>query len=82
MNYFLIDLCWNKTCHHNARCMVKENRAKCICPVCNKNDVSKPVCGFDGITYASHCLLKAAACRLQREIAVAKEEACGTSFLN
>ena len=46
-----------------------------MCPIC-KDDYS-PVCSSDGITYASECYLKQAACAAKRQLDVAKFSACG-----
>ena len=50
-----------------------------MCPIC-KDDYS-PVCGTDGITYASECYLKQAACTSKRQLDVAKFSACGKNVL-
>lgn len=59
------------------KCAMQDNNAVCVCPQCKSNPDSKPVCGSDGITYASLCHLQAAGCSFKRDILVAKDEACG-----
>ena len=52
------------------------DRAVCACPKCEV--IYSPVCGSDGLTYASSCYLKQVACQLRRNIYAGKDGACGT----
>ena len=56
-------------------CHVHADAAVCICPKCEEGYA--PVCGTDGLTYASDCYLKKAACRLDRNVNFGKDRACG-----
>ena len=71
------DLCIMKKCHLYAKCAAQTSEAVCVCPTCIGNTAITPVCGSDGITYASLCHLQASACSFMRDILVAKYGACG-----
>ena len=69
------DLCSKTKCQRFAVCQVQADTAVCICPKCE--EVYAPVCGTDGLTYASNCYLKQSACKLNRNVNFGKDEACG-----
>ena len=57
---------------------MQNDKSVCVCPTCE--DVYIPVCGTDGLSYASNCYLRQAACRINQNIGVASEGACGSCF--
>lgn len=69
------DHCSKKKCQTFAMCHVEGDKAECKCPKCEA--IYVPVCGSDGLTHASNCYLKQAACQLSRNIYFGKEGACG-----
>ena len=71
----VIDLCSKTKCQRFAVCHVHADTAVCICPKCE--EVYAPVCGKDGLTYASDCYLKQAACKLYRNVHFGKDGSCG-----
>ena len=60
-------------------CQVQVDTAVCICPKCK--EVYAPVCGTDGLTYASNCYLEQAVCKLHRNVNFGKDGACGLYLL-
>ena len=56
-------------------CLVQDDNSMCVCPKCE--GVYTPVCGTDGLSYASNCYLKQAACKLRRNVIFGKNGACG-----
>ena len=55
--------------------------AFCACPICTSSDSdSSLVCGSDGLTYASKCWIKRAACYKQQDLYVVKNKACGKTL--
>ena len=73
---FLIDSCLRKRCEYQSKCLRRADQTtECVCPVCE--DIYRPICGSDGVTYASDCHLNAASCREKQAIVVAKKEPCG-----
>ena len=76
LSLFIKEPCSNVKCEHYGKCFVKfEGTTECICPYCSMNDVT-PVCGSDGLTYASECHLRVASCKTQSLIAVASSSPC------
>ena len=75
---FFVDVCWKTKCHKYASCVNKDGRPVCVCQICSDDYV--PVCGSDGITYASECYLKRAACLMNRQLDLAKDGPCGKHF--
>ena len=73
------ELCSKRKCQKFAICQVQAGSAVCVCPKCE--EVYVPVCGTDGVTYASNCYLEQAACRLSRNVDFGKDGACGLYFL-
>ena len=71
------DPCQNQLCEHYATCTRKPDRStECTCPVCHIEKYD-PVCGNDGKTYASECLMKLESCREKKDVKVTKSEPCG-----
>lgn len=71
------DPCTVVKCGYRSKCLSRaDNTAECLCPLCNENNYAL-VCGDDGRTYADKCELEKEACKTQKRISIAKEEACG-----
>lgn len=74
----VLDLCKKKSCEYYGKCITRaDNTAECVCPLCDATTKYNPVCGDDGMTYASECHLQATACTGRRDLKVAKKTACG-----
>ena len=71
----LPDPCENAGCNHYAKCVSQsDGSARCICPQCSLN--YKPVCGSDGSSYPSRCLLEKHSCASQKTITVSGVGRC------
>ena len=65
------DPCQSVTCKHHGVChMTEDGVATCKC-ITNCPDVDEPVCGSDGKTYSSECVLKSKACLNRVDVRVA-----------
>jgi hypothetical protein len=65
-------------CGYFATCNVINGSAACVCSQSCGN-VSRPVCGSDGVTYENICELEKSSCEQQKHITVAKNGMCGKS---
>ena len=66
-------------CGFFATCEVINGSASCVCAQSCSN-VSKPVCGSDGVTYESICELEKSSCQQQKNITVVKQGMCGSTL--
>ncbi|KAG8193223.1 hypothetical protein JTE90_005570 [Oedothorax gibbosus] len=71
------DPCAKMLCTYGSQCLLDEaiNIAYCRCDD-SCPDVSNPVCGDDGVTYASDCHMRLAACTQQKRIFVQRHGDC------
>lgn len=60
---------------------MNDRTTQCMCPVCPYTEIYKPVCGSNGRTYATSCLLQQASCNQKKDIRVAKDNSCGMFVL-
>ena len=51
----------------------------CVCPECHLLNY-EPVCGDDGITYATHCHMAAHACESGMKINLLEKKPCSKKF--
>ena len=73
---FHSDPCDNTKCQKYATCVTRADyQAFCACPMCSTN--YRPVCGGNGMSYASECWMRRAACQRKRDIKIVKQDACG-----
>ncbi|BET00155.1 Kazal-type serine protease inhibitor domain [Nesidiocoris tenuis] len=72
-----VNPCSGMECEHGSYCLVdKEGRANCECPPpCE--EVMRPVCGTDGVTYDSACHLKRQMCLDRGTVKLAYTGVCG-----
>lgn len=84
LSMFLIDACALKRCDLYQRCVLNSNnQARCVCPSpleCLRSQAASPVCGSDGITYASECALRAANCPKRSKARLLFRGECGKYF--
>lgn len=72
----IIDPCKNVKCPFNAVCVPLANDStSCQCDAtCPTN--GDPVCGNDGVSYASECALKVQSCQTRKQIGVKNKGLC------
>lgn len=81
LGYFVIlDGCEkHKNCSPNSICLwSQDGTTKCVCEK-QCSYAYSPVCGSDGLTYASECQLNRQACEEQSDLSVVDSNACGTT---
>lgn len=78
MLFFFSETCEKMYCAFGAFCLVDHVTQQAYCR-CEETcpDVFAPVCGNDGVTYASLCQLQMSACSQQRMIYVHHQGPCG-----
>ena len=60
-----------------AKCIKQvDHTAVCKCPVCPK-DIYSPICGDNGLTYASQCFMERENCLQGTDIQLSRNEPCG-----
>ena len=75
---FFVDVCKKKACEYYSKCLRRaDNLPECVCPICDSESKYNPVCGNDGMTYASLCQLQMTACKEKRNLKIVKKSACG-----
>lgn len=73
---YLIDGCEKSDCPKSATCVpTQEGSTKCVCKECSY--LYTPVCGSDGVPYASDCELNREACLSNKELTIIDSDACG-----
>ncbi|KAL3860973.1 hypothetical protein ACJMK2_007067, partial [Sinanodonta woodiana] len=75
--------CEELDCQFGATCAKYWDTAKCVCDIkCNNNERAETVCGSNGETYDSICLLRKASCLIQVEITVVHQGPCRGEILS
>ncbi|KAM6976940.1 agrin-like [Aplochiton taeniatus] len=73
--------CLQKQCDFGAVCVVENQEPVCECPeVCPPTQ--DPVCGSDGVSYGSHCEMRAMGCALQKTISIQHRGPCDVACAN
>ncbi|ESO90468.1 hypothetical protein LOTGIDRAFT_71215, partial [Lottia gigantea] len=73
--------CRGHFCAFGAVCMVNKTDNTAYCQCTNKcQPVFTPVCGTNGVTYASECLLEKTSCTTQRRIKIKSPGECDKIF--
>lgn len=78
-----LDACSKVKCPSDRECVVESNgKASCKCKDVKKcPTIVKEVCGTDGRTYKNKCSLKAASCKGQKRIKMARQGPCGKQWI-
>lgn len=76
MTIVFIDACSSNTCRYYGKCVNVRSTYMCVCEPCDDGNI-EVVCGSDGKTYASECLLRRQSCLDQVDKEVVKREPCG-----
>ncbi|CAB3372768.1 Hypothetical predicted protein [Cloeon dipterum] len=72
------EMCGGVYCSFGSKCVKdKDGEMNCQCPEqCTAVGLDRPVCGSDGRSYVSECVLKMTACRRQEQIKVVHQREC------
>ena len=75
------DPCAATTCSYHSICISSDDQTtRCECPDCFPGPTDELVCGSDGRTYASECLMKRFLCENKEDGTITKRGACGTEI--
>lgn len=67
-------VCNQPDCSDGARCILIHNQSLCICPSCL--DEFNPVCGSNGVSYSSECIMRAENCEEKKNVSVLYRGQC------
>ncbi|KHJ48489.1 Kazal-type serine protease inhibitor domain protein, partial [Trichuris suis] len=71
----LVSECARKRCPNGGKCVLRNGKAVCVCPLCNY--VYDPVCASNRLTYENECEMRRHACLSQEKLFVLYKGICG-----